>query len=1458
MPSLDKLDSSSGKSFYEIKDRKVVFNNKTYEIKLCNGNNALKLNEESLSEIIHKIKTLLEENETFVCIGEGLESLVLDKQGLGNKYNNLLPLTKRATYSKKFFEIENKIKEIIHSQNVTLRIHLTSTADKNRKIISQNEFQSLMSEISILKHHSKDKSIKVAYILKERGFSTVFDGIDLTIINNLRYLDFSNIYFKDCGFCVNMSYCWFNNSYFENCDLSHIVLESSQITNAYFRDCNLKEAVFDRSTIVDSNFDNCNLQYSNFVESKMHKVNFCKDKHTNVEMTGANFTSATISECSIENYATNEILHNNKIKTDNANELPRKKPFVAIMWNNSRPGITIPKLYEALMNEFIPAKFNYALEDIDVNALDAEVEALLSELKTTDDPYLKKLPIPQGFIQLAKTKNPEEYPNVVRILERGKSIASAVECIALPGGEDVEPEFFNQQRIKGIHYPGPNYIRSLLEFAVLNYAQTLGVPTLGVCRGAQMINVWHGGTLKKVKGQLKQMQSLKINRSQGLIAGALGHSVKALSWHNHAIDQLSPDLMEVIKYDDIYKASENKHGSPVVLTQFHPEFGANYKIDIRSTCMNTFWSHLADAGNAYRKSKAISSMAAELKTQAKEVISQKSSKVKPTVHKFVKKPKSVWQKMEIGETVNTVIEFASGFFKYIYEAFAINHSYFQKTEPVKYWNLLKGAENINETQYAWYLNFALLNNAYQNASDPALKARIRFLIANYLDKAAPDSIKTLREYYPQIDELVQLSVFDDCHRYHRASFVNKIDIGAPLNKNLGLRDRAPLILTDNTDLDHLLPIQFQTISKNENSWDNEIFNALKAHFEKFSDPNKALKKSLEKTLLFDLTERFANSIHTNGDKLKEGQFESEYAEFQKQVNKSIYISIKKLKAEFSSLTWIDKSDLANFLIKNICFISRVDIQNKNEKIGGIKVFPVLTDLSGRSIIQKQKTLIEFINHTGIYIGAVNARKHLFDPFKFGKDIQYAVEGDNISYFRRRKDFTSMNLFKRLSAQFVSKEFTESHPQCAILGHATMQLLEGFFKEISDKDWNNLNADPVTRELLSNVLMNIANRLATADLHKDDFKQFALSLELIHSDLSILLGLTMPFKENDFEKTFLPKLSFIPENLKAHTTGGLTRTGSNTFAGIYGTLLSANPQLSVVRGNGFYYEQASILKCKTFEDAIKDPDIKKIDLYACQFNPSFEVDSKITGYKVNTIADDIKKIFSTKPETKQLTVVVDTTIDYINSEKNQMLLKEFEKEILEGKLNIIFTKSGQKFDQFGMDIYYGAPYFMINNGESHWKSTNSLFSREAHKIDSLSLQWFNLTYKYAADSLEEYRKAIFHNTREILDTCSKKLFTDQSKPQRISISHVDDGIDPSYIDLKIRGYNHAEMGRSIQKQFYKYMLKQGIKVNRKASFGFYHANLMKASENNCSSIRINPGIDPKENAIIVKFLNKPVN
>lgn len=66
--------------------------------------------------------------------------------------------------------------------------------------------------------------------------------------------------------------------------------------------------------------------------------------------------------------------------------------------------------------------------------------------------------------------------------------------LLLSGGEDVNPNFYSKNSFLN-ECGNIDYRRDSLEFILMDYAFKNKMPVLGICRGQQIINVFHGGSL---------------------------------------------------------------------------------------------------------------------------------------------------------------------------------------------------------------------------------------------------------------------------------------------------------------------------------------------------------------------------------------------------------------------------------------------------------------------------------------------------------------------------------------------------------------------------------------------------------------------------------------------------------------------------------------------------------------------------------------------------------------------------------------------------------------------------------------------------------------------------------------------------------------------------------------------------------------------------------------------------
>ena len=97
------------------------------------------------------------------------------------------------------------------------------------------------------------------------------------------------------------------------------------------------------------------------------------------------------------------------------------------------------------------------------------------------------------------------------------SVARDCHGIVLPGSPaDVDPRLYGQERLP--ECAGADAFRERTDRLLLEECYRSGKPVLGICYGAQSLNVWHGGTL------VQDLPGTPVNHSAGA-AVAVAHAV---------------------------------------------------------------------------------------------------------------------------------------------------------------------------------------------------------------------------------------------------------------------------------------------------------------------------------------------------------------------------------------------------------------------------------------------------------------------------------------------------------------------------------------------------------------------------------------------------------------------------------------------------------------------------------------------------------------------------------------------------------------------------------------------------------------------------------------------------------------------------------------------------------------------------------------------------------------------
>lgn len=790
------------------------------------------------------------------------------------------------------------------------------------------------------------------------------------------------------------------------------------------------------------------------------------------------------------------------------------------------------------------------------------------------------------------------------------------------------------------------------------------------------------------------------------------------------------------------------------------------------------------------------------------------------------------------------------FAKMIQKIVNLARKIFKIKPTIDTYKLVKDPKMRDPALDEWRLNWALAKSAMRKTRDPILREKIRFSAINYLDKTAVIRRDIKEKLHTKFRSMYQVGCLEG-HAYHRTDWQAKMAALPKLKSSLAMAKESPLILTDTSEIDSLLEDSFYLLNPSESQAAEKLAEQVRLHLSSRagSHENNPLQGLLKRGILIDLSQKLSSCVHENS------KFKSTFAQEKRSIQNIVKRSADVIINQNHHLRK-HRKHLELFLKKNITCICKVS----TEKFSGIKVLPVLSSLDEKNLPIKAPHFNQFIRTSGLFTGAVSFRRLLATQLTLPKKIEYIPQGANALYFPQKDSLTNLELFKRLKKKFNEERLAEAKPHTTLQSKALIDLIEGLLFRTTQEKWENLNNNKATRELLQTSLYRLKEHLATLELRIEDYPAFSTSIELAYAELATLLEFLEPFQSDDFAYAYSKALKGIPEKLKPLIRPGLGKTAVNLFAGIHAAQMRKNSSSVKAHSKSFYFEQAEHMRnVNTLNNVLADTSIKKIDFFCTHSNPNVEVNPLFTHYSSENWIASIKKIFLQKPETRHLTVAIDTTIDFINSPKVSALLQTFEKEILEGKLNIICFKSGQKYDMLGMDNYYGAPFFILNNGGEEWKEFNSLLTQKVHRTDSLSHQWFCLAYFYAAKSIDNYFKRLLDNTRAVLGCVPKELTpTKKAATQTYRVNTVHTNTLPLFVDIKVNGIFHKIRAYRLVGLFFRKLIKKNIKTYFRASFGFAHPNICVIAGNamkGSTTVRINPGLNPEENKRLVSFLKE---
>ncbi len=170
----------------------------------------------------------------------------------------------------------------------------------------------------------------------------------------------------------------------------------------------------------------------------------------------------------------------------------------------------------------------------------------------------------------------------VELNDPEQAVQDALTCdgLLLPGGGDMDPKFYGQERIPACGEP--NLLRDAAEPLLLRAFLAADKPVLGICRGIQVMNAVLGGDLyQDIKpfehlphnGHWAKVHTVTVRRGT-LLSRILGQdTVLVNSQHHQAVDRVAPGFtLAALSEDGIVEAIEKPDAKFCLGVQWHPEW----------------------------------------------------------------------------------------------------------------------------------------------------------------------------------------------------------------------------------------------------------------------------------------------------------------------------------------------------------------------------------------------------------------------------------------------------------------------------------------------------------------------------------------------------------------------------------------------------------------------------------------------------------------------------------------------------------------------------------------------------------------------------------------------------------------------------------------------------------------------------------------------------------------------
>ena len=165
-------------------------------------------------------------------------------------------------------------------------------------------------------------------------------------------------------------------------------------------------------------------------------------------------------------------------------------------------------------------------------------------------------------------------------LSPSRPLPTHLDGLIIGGGDDIQAHLYGGEVQLDVRVDPQ---RDELELELIERFVPLGKPVLGICRGAQLLNVHLGGTLDPdiytTHEGLKRRRTVLPRKTVDIVADSQLHRILKVNWcrinslHHQAVQQTGPGIEIVARdRDGLVQGIESREHAFLIGVQWHPEW----------------------------------------------------------------------------------------------------------------------------------------------------------------------------------------------------------------------------------------------------------------------------------------------------------------------------------------------------------------------------------------------------------------------------------------------------------------------------------------------------------------------------------------------------------------------------------------------------------------------------------------------------------------------------------------------------------------------------------------------------------------------------------------------------------------------------------------------------------------------------------------------------------------------